>query len=452
MSQRHYDLKEIIEQTNVKVLVYSRSDESLEDHVMSLRMITQNYDTANNLQDAKKLLKTGEFGLLVADVTDFEPSGKGLIRWAKNHIRIEGFRTFAYMRTDLPSMNKRVYVRGIDQRFYFDQTEVDNFAAVVYELLIDHPNFQWSRDMSDGQKRLGEKLKNLHPMHHPVLLNGPKGMGKECLAQIVHGMCNRCENEFVILDCNPRQKYDYAARENRDTWDNREKLRQNFKIVFGRGYRGTVYIRSFTHLSAMAQAVLEEVLASGKCLLPVIGDKKNPYREVEFEGRIIFANNKDLSELVEKRKVNDRLYKRLVKNSMDIQPLAHYGDEILSIAQAIVGYLCLKGRGREMVFTEAAKELIKKFAWPGNIEEMVHVLRVAVASARLLRIDVVDLSMINDDSEISEIEIVEPTKENIERLLRENNGNKSKVHKLVGLSRTQFYRTMKKLDIPNDFK
>lgn len=422
-----------------RILVYSNSKESLEDYAISLRHVNVAFDSTTILPDAKDMLRTGKYNILLADVTDFETTGKGLIRWSKCHLPHLKIRTHGYTRTDLPSQQKRIYARGVDQRFGFEHTDIDRMTDIIFSILLDHPSLKWANDMVAGQKNLRNLLKDKCPMAHPVLLNGAKGMGKECLAQIVHGMCNRSEHDFIILDCNPRQKFDYARRENRDTFNNRDLLKANFLTMFGKGYNGTVYFRSFYHMSLMAQEVLADVLEKGMCTDPIT------LKEKKFHGRVIFANNKSLPELVKKKKVSPRLYKMLAPYSMDISPVAHYGDEIIGIAQAIVDYFCIKGRGKTMSFSKEARKIIVNYSWPGNIEEMISVLEKAVETADNLVIDVKDLELINPHNE--EIETYEVTDENIKMLMKKHNGNKSRVSTLLGISRGHFYKLLSNIDL-----
>lgn len=432
--------------TDIKILVYSASIESLDDYAQTLRHIKANFDTVNNSHDAKKMLKSGEYGILIADVTDFESSGRNLIRWTKNHISKPGFRIHGYTRTDLPSVVKKIYCRGVDQRFYFDHSDIDQLTEMLFALFLDYQDLSWIKEMTVGQKKLREKIGDSPAMGNPVLLQGAKGSGKESLAQIVHGLCDRSEHEFIVLDCNPRQRFDYAYRQNKDTPANRRLLAENFEQLFGEAFKGTILIRSFTHLSLMAQEVLADVFERGVCIHPETKQK------VKYEGRIIFTNNKSLPELVNTKKMSERLYSMLMKNVMRIKPLAEYSKEMVQTAESIVSHLCLKSRGKTMSFSTAAKKIIKKYPWPGNIFQMLEVMEVAVTTAKNLLIEPSDLTMIVPEEPEEEIEVLEQTKENVELLMRRYNGNKTKVAKGLGCSRTFLYRLLPKYGISLDYK
>lgn len=432
--------------TDIKILVYSVSRESLDDYAQTLRHIGANFDTVNNPHDAKKMLKSGEYGILIADVTDFESSGRNLIRWTKNHISIPGFRIHGFTRTDMPSVVKKIYCRGVDQRFYFDHSDIDQLTEMLFALFLDYQDLTWIKDMTVGQKKLREKIGDSPAMENPVLLEGAKGSGKESLAQIVHGLCDRSDHEFIVLDCNPRQRFDYAYKQNKDTPANRRQLTENFEQLFGEAYKGTILIRSFTHLSIMAQEVLADVFERGVCIHPENKQK------VKYEGRIIFTNNKSLPELVNSKKMSERLYSMLMKNVMRIKPIAEYSKETLQMAESIVSHLCLKSRGKTMTFSKDAKKIIKKYPWPGNIFQMLEVMEVAVSTAKNLHIEPSDLTMIVPEEPEEEIEVLEQTKENVELLMRRYKGNKTKVAKGLGCSRTYLYRLLRKYGIPFEYK
>lgn len=431
--------------TDKKILVYSASRESLDDYAHTLNKIGAKFDTVSSTSDAKNKLRSGDYGVLIADVTDFESSGRRLIRWSKNHITIPGFRTHGYTRTDMPSVVVKVYCRGVDQRFYFDHSDIDRLSEMLFALFLDYPDLGWIKDMTTGQKKIRNQIGKSPAMKCPVLLQGAKGLGKESLALIVHGLCNRSEHEFMVLDCNPRQRFDYVYRQNLDTMANRTALRENLEHLFGEAHKGTLLIRSFTHLSLMAQEVLADVLDSGKCVLPQTGQR------VTFEGRVVFTNNKSLPEMVQAKKVSSRLYYILQKTVMDIKPIARYDKETVALAQAMVSYLCIKSRGKIMCISPAAKRLIAKYPWAGNLEEMREVMEIAVSTAKNLCIEPKDIAIISPP-EPEEVEIFEATKENVEMLLKKHQGNKSKVAKSLGCSRGYLYKLFGIFEIPLDYK
>lgn len=420
-----------------KALIYSASKDSLADYAETFERIGISHDTASNLPDAKKMLLTGEFDTLHADVTDFESSGHRLIHWAQNHIPevVANFKTHGYTRTDVPSIHKTIYSIGSDQRFYYDHVDYDQLTEVMASLFINRKDISWINEMRDGQRRLRKNIGNGSPTLNPVLLRGAKGLGKECLAQIVHCMCDRRPNNFVVLDCNPRQRFDYAQSTTVDNRTNREIIRRNLELMLGEGFGGTVFFRSFTHLSIMAQSVLVDVLKKGVCRMPKTGET------VKYEGRIVFSSNKILADLVQAKQLDERLFAMLSKNMLEVKSLVLFKDDLLPMAEAITDFLCIKSRGKTMKFVDSAKRLIRSYPWSGNIIQMFEVMRMAVTTATGLKIRERDLS----------IKRIEPfdEKAEIERLLEVHNNIIAKVADDLGRSRPYLYKKMKEYGIAN---
>lgn len=265
-------------------------------------------------------------------------------------------------------------------------------------------------------------------------------MGKESLAQIIHGLSNRGSYDFIVLDCNPRQKFDYAYSHNLNTPANRKQLLENFQRMLGYAQNGTLFFRSFTHLPLMAQSVWVDALNKGKCILPENGNVE------DYKGRIIFGTNKYLSELVSEDKLNPQLYKKLMDYVIRMKPIAEYKDDLVPMAKAIKSHFCLKVRGLDLQIMPDAERAISNYEWSGNLEEMMMIMEIAVAEADNLKIRDRNLTFTRKDIPKREDQA------SIEEVLRKFNGNKTKAHKELNMSRSHLYKLMKKYGIPQDFK
>lgn len=420
-----------------QILLYGKRENNLEDYASTLKHYGVDFEMVHSSKEAKELLKTGRFGILIADVTAFEETGRSLIAWTKHHIQIPGFKTHGYSATETPSVIRRIYYCGPDQRFFFSHTDIDHLTGLLYGLFTDHPELKWIQELvSRRQNFRSGIMKDSFAANTPILLHGAKGLGKECLAQLVHGRSERKDYEFIVLDCNPRQRFDYAYQFQKDTPKNRERLRTHFMQMLGLAYRGTLFVRSFCHLSVMAQDVLNDVIAKGVCILP---DKDI---EREFKGRIFFSTNKSLPEMVKAKTVSSKLYGTLMQSIIEIPPLACFKDDMVNMAQSIIDHQCLKARGKTMTIKKDAMNYIFNHPWPGNIEEMYEVLEIALTTADNLVIRSKDLPFVSTT-------IVED-KEGILEAMYLANGNKSKAAKLIGRGRTKFYALLNDHNITDD--
>ena len=413
-----------------RVLLYSPSQKSLEDYTITFDGIGMSYDTVDTVQDAKRLLQTGAYQTFLADVSGFDSQGYRLLVWARNHIsNVFNFRSLGITLSNMPNIVMKVYRLGSDQRFLLDHDDINHLTDVMSSLFMNHTDIEWVNELREARKRLKDQIENAKPTMNPVLLKGDKGICKECLAQIVHCMCDRSQKHFILLDCNPSQRFDYVAADTLNMRPNLDAIEQNLKTVLGMAVGGTVFFKSFSHMPMRVQGVLYKVLKKGDCICPNTGET------IPFTGRIIFATNKPLSDLAEEKILDARLYKMAIRNLIDVKPIACYPKDLVPLANGIVEYMCLKSRGRVMEFTEEAKSIIREYPWTGNLTEMYAVLDMAVSTAFKLKITARDLS----------IAPPEPVDEKtlIETLLSKHNGNHTRALKEFGKSRGYFYKKLK---------
>ncbi len=423
-----------------KILLFSASLEGLTEYGQALRRCGAIFQSTTKTKEVKALLRSGEYTIFMADVTDYDAIGQKMLSWVKSNIG-GNILTFGFTRTDLPKILSFVYSRGADQRFYYDHKEMDKLTELVFGLFVNEPNLQWARHIISAQKELKSKIERNPDSLNPVLMQGDKGIGKMALAQIIHGMSDRVNNDFVVADCNPVQRFDYPKPSDEDTEHNRKDIRDNFQYLLGMAYGGTLYIRSFTHLSVLAQDILAEVLKEGKCQIPGRDNLKT------FKGRVVLATHHNLSEMVDDGVLSSELYKLITRMTIHIPSLTEYRDEIISIAQYFVNHLCLQAKGRPMIFMSNAKDAIREHPWTGNIVELQEVLEKAVAVAHNQKIGAPDLKLeeSQEPEDMSE-------EDRIKYYLDKYDGNKSAAMKEMGMSRRTFYKRLKIYGLMSEIK
>lgn len=130
-----------------QILLYGKRENNLDDYANTLKHYGVTFEMVHSSKEAKELLKTGRFGILIADVTAFEETGRSLIAWTKHHIQIPGFKTHGYSATETPSVIRRIYYCGPDQRFFFSHTDIDHLTGLLYGLFTDHPELKWIQEL-----------------------------------------------------------------------------------------------------------------------------------------------------------------------------------------------------------------------------------------------------------------------------------------------------------------
>ncbi len=198
-------------------------------------------------------------------------------------------------------------------------------------------------------------------------------------------------------------------------------------------------------------------------LLRVIQDKRvrrvGATQEEDCDVRIVSATHKSLPHEVSAGRFRQDLYYRLNVLQLDMPPLRELGDDVELIAQGILRRITGM---RDAGFTEAARQALHAYDFPGNVRELENVLERAVALAeRPDRIDVADLRLRPDDNPVMRAAQAGPPveagtlagrtplqdyldrceRETLELALAQTRNNRTQAAKLLGITfRSMRYR------------
>lgn len=144
------------------------------------------------------------------------------------------------------------------------------------------------------------------------------------------------------------------------------------------------------------------------------------------------------------------LYYRLHIMTLTIPPLRERRSDILLLAHAFIKQLNPVLNTRVTGIEEAVQEALYQYEWPGNIRQLRNVMERGMILAEEGELSFADLP-----EEIAQSAaagtgrdlVHEVEKRELERTLRETNGNKTKAARLLGISRSAFYEKLKKYRI-----
>jgi transcriptional regulator of acetoin/glycerol metabolism len=285
----------------------------------------------------------------------------------------------------------------------------------------------------------------------PLLLRAETGAGKEIFARAVHAETPRADGPFVAINCASlpetlieAELFGYRA----GAFTGAEKAGRRGKIAQSDG--GTLFLDEIGDMPLALQARLLRVLDE-RMVTPLGTDEARP---VDFQ--LISASHRHLHEMVAEGGFREDLYYRLAGIELHLPPLRERSD----CAELIRNLLAELGRPDAAV-TPAAWDLLTRHPWPGNVRQLHHVLRSAVAlsdGAPLTLEHFPSLraagsatcaNAVPDEPEVSSL-----TQEQLQerQALREQleaqRWNVSHVAKTLGISRNTLYRRMHKLRIP----
>jgi DNA-binding NtrC family response regulator len=267
----------------------------------------------------------------------------------------------------------------------------------------------------------------------PVLISGPNGAGKECIAAIVQANSLVSDGPFVTLNCGalPSELIEaelFGAEPGAYTGANRAR-EGKFEAADG----GSLFLDEIGNLPPAGQMKLLRVLETGRF------ERLGANRERQVRVRVISATNADLPALIRAGQFREDLYYRLNAIELRLPALADRPGDILPLA---LGFL---PAGKTV--SEAAIDALRRHPWPGNVRELRNTIQRAALLSTAAQIMVSDLGLPEVVASASSDSDAEPDRAAIEQALARAGGVLAQAAAELGLSRQALYRRLDKLGI-----
>ncbi|TVR11257.1 MAG: sigma-54-dependent Fis family transcriptional regulator [Planctomycetota bacterium] len=316
--------------------------------------------------------------------------------------------------------------------------------------------------VSPAMKRVSALIKRVAAVPSTtVLIQGESGVGKELVAKAIHERSSRSKATFVAINCAALSEnlleaelfgYERGAFTGADA---KGKLG-----LFQAAEGGTIFLDEVGEMPLNLQTKLLRVLQE-RCVRRVGG-----LEDIPVDVRIVAATNRDLrAEVVAGRFRND-LYYRLRVVPIMVPPLRERVDDILPIAESLLGRLGPELGRPGIALSPAAQSAMQAYAWPGNVRELANAIERGVISAGGDAVESEDLMLDEllpsaEDEEgigaaIPAGSILIPAQERnlaaIERMIvqtvmEECHGQKSRAADMLGINRTTLYNKLKDCDV-----
>ncbi|KPH61577.1 histidine kinase [Pseudoalteromonas porphyrae] len=264
-----------------------------------------------------------------------------------------------------------------------------------------------------------------------VLISGPNGSGKECIAAIIQLNSPLAAKPFIKVNAGalPTELIEaelFGAESGAFTGITKQRIGR-FEAADG----GTLFLDEIGNLPLSGQMKLLRVLQTGE--FERLGSTQT--RKVDV--RVISATNENLPNAIQAGRFREDLYYRLNVIELALPALSQRQDDIMPLLNHFLP---------ERELTLQAEQALIKHTWPGNVRELENACkRVAVLKPTGL-LDISDFALTQTNSNITTPSI-EPSKADIESAMREHQGVIAKVARQFGLSRQALYRRLQKMDI-----
>ena len=163
---------------------------------------------------------------------------------------------------------------------------------------------------------------------------------------------------------------------------------------------------------------------------------------------MIAATNRDLRELVRERQFREDLYYRLSVFELRVPPLRDRdGDVELLLDYFLQRFKQSHGR-TNLTLSDAARQRLLKYAWPGNVRQLRNVIDSAVVMASGQMIQTEDLGLYDAGTdELDSLKISAWERKLIRLALQQTAGNVPAAAKLLGIGRATLYRKLDEYNI-----
>jgi len=285
-------------------------------------------------------------------------------------------------------------------------------------------------------------IKTVAPTEATVLILGETGTGKDIVAQIIHQLSPRKDEIFKTINC---ATYSENLLENelfgheKGAYTGADTL---YKGLFETASQGTLFLDEIGEISPQFQAKLLRILQSGE--YNRIGSAETRKTDI----RIIAATNRNLKKMIQENKFREDLYYRLNIFPINLPPLKERITDIPLLVDHFIATLNKKYKKNKTGLGDIALTLLFSYHFPGNIRELKNIIEHSFIKSKEHIIHDYDLPnyLLEDMNIKKSLDQTKDLSDKINFLMKEFNGNKTKVAKALGISRKTLYSKLDSLD------
>jgi DNA-binding NtrC family response regulator len=295
-----------------------------------------------------------------------------------------------------------------------------------------------------------------HP--EPILVLGERGTGKDLIARYLHAYSSRHKRPLVVVNCAEITDELAASRffgHKRGSFTGALTDEPGF---FRAADGGVLFLDEVAELSPRAQAHLLRVLEN-HTVTPV-----GQTREIRVNVAVVLATNRDLDQAVRDGALRADFYDRFRTLAIRVLPLRERPWDIPPLLDHFRRHHERKHRKPTLGFTREAFRSLVAHDWPGNVRDLARACSLFVIHAQpgawidraLIERCLPEVlsgapnpkagPLLGDGATLNEaLEAFE--RELILSRLEQHGGNVKAARESLGLTKTTFHRTMKRLGI-----
>ena len=344
-----------------------------------------------------------------------------------------------YTRTMFVDITERVLMEQEKARLEAQNTYLQE------EIQSEH-NFEEMIGTSAAIKNVFQSIEKVATTDATVLLTGETGTGKELIARAIHHLSKRKDGVLVKVNC---AAIPAGLIESELFGHEKGAFTGALARKIGRfelADRATIFLDEVGEIPLDLQTKLLRVLQEGEF------ERLGSTKTLKVSVRVIAATNRDLEQEVRTGRFRSDLFYRLKVFPIQLPALRDRKQDVpLLVSYFVKKYAAQMGKKVESV-QASAMEMLKNYAWPGNIRELEHVIERAVILTQGSQLELGDWL---PKTSTTSIGASVPTLEDLERAhiqaVLERTGWRVSGEKgaanLLGLKPTTLEARMKKLGI-----
>jgi DNA-binding NtrC family response regulator len=381
-------------------------------------------------------------------------TGYGTIELAVDAIR-RGAWDFVTKPLNLDSLT-RMLIKGLERNQLIVENQKLRSRICPEESVPDFIG------QSPSMQQLYKRIQTSADSEYTVLIRGASGTGKELCARAIHALSKRAKKPFVMVNCPaiPEHLLEselFGYRKGAFTGAERDHAG-----LFFQANGGTICLDEIGDIPVSVQTKLLRVLQEQE--IKQLGAATS----TKIDVRIIASTNADLESKITAGEFREDLYYRLEVLTLRMPSLSEIPEDIPLLADHFLRKARRELDSGEKRFSPQALETLVQRNWPGNIRELQNVIRRAVLfcqgsviEAHHLMVDPL-LPVAEADADQNRQRTVTPykeakdqcidtfTRQYVNTLLHESNGNISQAARMSDLTRAALQKIMRRYNIDGD--
>jgi len=302
---------------------------------------------------------------------------------------------------------------------------------------------------SQKMKEVLETVAMVAPTEASVLILGESGTGKELIANALHQGSGRSDKRFIKINCAALPETLLESElfgHERGAFTGAVGRRPGrFELADG----GTIFLDEIGEMTLATQSKLLRVLQERE--FEPLGSTKT----VKVDIRILAASNRILRDEVKQGRFREDLFYRLNVVPIYLPPLRERKEDVPLLIEHFLTIYNEKNSRQLQGFHPRALDAMMRYSWPGNIRELENVVERSVILCRedydpfsdlpesIRGAEDDDLSQQVREGLRSGMTIREMERELIIKTLDDNEGNRTRSSRILGITRRTLQHKLK---------